>query len=74
MILLFIDCHNWSIKTLNLQVNADIILEIYVSIKGSPFEGTRQPLCVALCIFIKALKGNGGGGGWRGWGAMKRGG
>lgn len=30
---LFIDCPNQSIKTQNLQVNADIILEIYVSIK-----------------------------------------
>lgn len=33
MILSFIDCPNRSIKTQNLQLNADIILEIYVSIK-----------------------------------------
>lgn len=33
MILVFIDWPNWSIKTPNLQLNADIILEIYVSIK-----------------------------------------
>lgn len=33
MIDAFIDCPDWSIKTQNLQLNADIILEIYVSIK-----------------------------------------
>lgn len=37
-------------------------------LKSSPFKGTRQSLCKALCIFIKALKGNGVGvkekGGW----------
>lgn len=33
MILVFIDWPDWSIKTQNLQLNADIILEIYVSIK-----------------------------------------
>lgn len=31
-------------------------------LKSGPFRGTRQPLCKALCIFIKALKGN------QGWG------
>lgn len=39
-------------------------------LKSSPFKETRQSLCEALCIFIKALKGSGVGvkekGGWRG--------
>lgn len=68
MILVFIDWLDWSIKTPNLQLNADIILEIYVSIKkSSPFRGTRPSLCEALCIFIKAVKGIQGWG-LRSWG------
>lgn len=73
MILVFIDWPDWSIKTPNLQLNADIILEIYVSIKkSSPFRGTRQSLCGALCIFIKAVKGIQGWG-LRSWGGEARG-
>lgn len=36
-------------------------------LKSSPFKGTRRSLCEALCIFIKALKGN------RGWGVKEKG-
>ena len=74
MILVFIDWPDWSIKTPNLQLNADIILEIYVSIKkSSPFRGTRRSLCEALCIFIKAVKGMEGWGlrSWWGWGGVE---
>lgn len=35
-------------------------------LKSSPFKGTRRSLCEALCIFIKALKGN------QGWGLRSR--
>lgn len=68
MILLFIDCSNRSITTQNLQLNADIILEIYVSIKKQPIQKNKAVFVRgALCIFIKALKGN------QGWGLRRRG-
>lgn len=45
-----------SIKTQNLQLNADIILEIYVSIKRTPIKRTRKPLCWGFMYIYQGFK------------------